>query len=110
MATDVELWRRAVDGDPDSFGVVFERHARTVYNYLFRRTADWSLAEDLTSVVFLEAWRRRADVGFESEAALPWLLGVDHQRPPQQAPLPVALSRGASAAPAPSRCQNGRRW
>lgn len=76
MATDVELWRRAVDGDPDSFGVVFERHARTVYNYLFRRTADWSLAEDLISVVFLEAWRRRADVGFESEAALPWLLGV----------------------------------
>jgi RNA polymerase sigma-70 factor (ECF subfamily) len=75
-ATDGDLWRRAVDGEPDAFGVLFERHARAVYNYLFRRTADWALAEDLTSVVFLEAWRRRMDVRLERELALPWLLGV----------------------------------
>jgi RNA polymerase sigma factor (sigma-70 family) len=76
QATDAELWQRAVEGDPDSFGALFERHARAVYNYLFRRTADWSLAEDLTSVVFLEAWRRRRDVRLERDLALPWLLGV----------------------------------
>jgi RNA polymerase sigma factor (sigma-70 family) len=76
QATDAELWRRAVEGEPEAFGVLFERHARPVYNYLFRRTADWSLAEDLTSVVFLEAWRRRADVRLEHDLALPWLLGV----------------------------------
>ena len=76
QATDAELWRRAVEGAPDAFGVLFERHARAVYNYLFRRTADWALAEDLTSVVFLEAWRRRGDVRLERDLALPWLLGV----------------------------------
>jgi RNA polymerase sigma factor (sigma-70 family) len=76
QATDAELWRRAVEGEPDSFGVLFERHARSVYNYLFRRTADWALAEDLTSVVFLEAWRRRGDVALDRETALPWLYGV----------------------------------
>jgi RNA polymerase sigma-70 factor, ECF subfamily len=76
QATDGDLWRRAVDGEPDAFGVLFERHAQGVYSYLFRRTADWALAEDLTSVVFLEAWRRRADVRLERELALPWLLGV----------------------------------
>jgi RNA polymerase sigma factor (sigma-70 family) len=76
QATDGDLWRRAVDGEPDAFGVLFERHARTVYNYLFRRTADWTLAEDLTSVVFLEAWRRRADVRLERDLVLPWLVGV----------------------------------
>lgn len=76
MATDVELWRRAVEGNPAAFGLLFERHARAVYNYLFRRTADWSLAEDLTSVVFLEAWRKRRDVELEGGRALPWLLGV----------------------------------
>jgi DNA-directed RNA polymerase specialized sigma24 family protein len=54
-ATDGDLWPRAVVREPDAFGVLFERHARAVYNYLFRRTADWALAEDLTSVVFLEA-------------------------------------------------------
>ena len=40
QATDGDLWRRAVDGDPDAFGLLFERHAQGVYNYLFRRTAD----------------------------------------------------------------------
>jgi RNA polymerase sigma factor (sigma-70 family) len=76
QANDADLWRRAVDGERDAFGVLFERHARAVYNYLFRRTADWALAEDLTSVVFLEAWRRRTDVRLQRELALPWLLGV----------------------------------
>jgi RNA polymerase sigma factor (sigma-70 family) len=76
QATDAELWQRAVDGEPEAFGVLFERHAKPVYNYLFRRTADWALAEDLTSAVFLEAWRRRRDVRLERDLALPWLLGV----------------------------------
>jgi RNA polymerase sigma-70 factor, ECF subfamily len=74
--TDAELWRQAADGDAEAFGTLFERHARSVYNYLFRRTGDWSLAEDLTSIVFLEAWRRRKDVRLERDPALPWLLGV----------------------------------
>jgi RNA polymerase sigma factor (sigma-70 family) len=76
QATDAELWRRAVQGEPDAFGILFERHSRVVYNSLFRRTADWALAEDLTSVVFLEAWRKRENVRLEGELALPWLLGV----------------------------------
>jgi RNA polymerase sigma-70 factor, ECF subfamily len=74
--TDAVLWQRAADGNPDAFGELFERHARDVYNYCFRRTGDWSQAEELTSVVFLEAWRRRRDVRLEHERALPWLLGV----------------------------------
>jgi RNA polymerase sigma factor (sigma-70 family) len=76
QATDAELWLRAVGGEPEAFGVLFERHARAVYNYLFRRTADWAVAEDLTSVVFLEAWRRRGDVALDRDSALPWLYGV----------------------------------
>lgn len=74
--TDAVLWERAAAGDAAAFGTLFERHARTVYNYCFRRTADWSLAEELTAVVFLEAWRRRSQVRLERDDALPWLLGV----------------------------------
>ena len=58
----------------DEFAELFDCHARTVYNYCFRRTADWSLAEDLTSAVFLEAWRRRMDM--RPVTARPWLLGI----------------------------------
>src|SRR5215510_15950421 len=39
-------------------------------------TPTGSMAEDLTSVVFLEAWRRRSEVSFSGDSALPWLLGV----------------------------------
>ena len=74
--TDSELWDRAIGGDPASFGVLFERHARKVYNHCFRRTASWADAEELTSAVFVEAWRRRRDVRPVKDSALPWLLGV----------------------------------
>jgi RNA polymerase sigma-70 factor (ECF subfamily) len=74
--SDIELWDRAVAGEPESFGVLFERHARRVYNHCFRRTASWADAEELTSAVFVEAWRRRRDVRPIDESALPWLLGV----------------------------------
>lgn len=76
MATDRELWTRAVDGDREAFGTLFDRHATAVYNHLFRRTADWGEAEDLTSTVFLHAWRRRTDIVLDRDSALPWLLGV----------------------------------
>jgi DNA-directed RNA polymerase specialized sigma24 family protein len=74
--SDRELWARAVDGDREAFGRIFDRHAKTVYNYLFRRTADWSEAEDLTSTVFMHAWRRRSDTVLDRDSALPWLLGI----------------------------------
>ncbi|WP_203884283.1 RNA polymerase sigma factor [Planotetraspora kaengkrachanensis] len=76
LPTDAELWTRAADGDTEAFGVIFDRHARAVYNHCFRRTADWSDAEDITSVVFLEAWRRHRELSPERDSALPWLLGV----------------------------------
>ncbi|MDL4773744.1 RNA polymerase sigma factor [Actinomadura xylanilytica] len=73
---DRELWTRARDGDERAFGELFDRHSRTIYNYCFRRTADWSAAEDLTSVVFMETWRRRAKVRLSADLLLPWLYGV----------------------------------
>ena len=74
--SDAALWERAAAGEADAFGVLFERHVRSVYNYCFRRTGDWSQAEELTAIVFLEAWRRRKEVRLEREQALPWLFGV----------------------------------
>ncbi|MEP6892187.1 MAG: RNA polymerase sigma factor [Gaiellaceae bacterium] len=72
---DSILWSQARSGDRVAFGRLFERHANAIYNYCFRRVGDWSTAEDLVSVVFLEAWRRR---GKELPAGkvLPWLYGI----------------------------------
>jgi RNA polymerase sigma factor (sigma-70 family) len=73
--SDSELWLRVRRGDAAAFGVLFERHARTIYNYCFRRLGDWSAAEDLVSVVFLEAWRRR-EQELPPGKVLPWLYGI----------------------------------
>jgi RNA polymerase sigma factor (sigma-70 family) len=76
-ASDQDLWSHAAnEGAGEAFGELFERHADRVYAHCFSRTGSWSTAEDLTSVVFLEAWRRRNEVRFSGDSALPWLLGV----------------------------------
>ncbi len=64
-----------MDADADRFTELFDRHAAELLRYCFRRTADAALAEDLVSVVFLEAWRRRGDLRAGSDPR-PWLYGI----------------------------------
>ena len=63
-------------GDHDEFGVLFEQHARAVYNHAFRLTGNWSTAEEVVSLTFLEAWRLRGTVRPDGDSLLPWLLGI----------------------------------
>ena len=74
--SDESLWQNGASGDGRAFSELYERHSQTIYNYLFRRLADWSEAEDLTAVVFLEAFRRRREVVIVEGEVLPWLYGV----------------------------------
>lgn len=74
--SDAELWRRIGADDADAFGLLYTRHGPRVQGYVLRRTADPASAEDITAVVFLEAWRRRRSVTLDQPSALPWLFGV----------------------------------
>jgi RNA polymerase sigma factor (sigma-70 family) len=94
--SDASLWARSRAGDPDAFGLLFERHARAVNNYCFRRIGKRATAQDLLSIVFLEAWRRR-DKELPADKVLPWLYGiatnvVRHQRRSERR-FAAALSR-----------------
>ena len=53
------------------FDQLYRAHRDDVWRYLRRRAA--SEPEDLTTEVFLVAWRRRAEL---PDAPLPWLYGV----------------------------------
>ncbi|WP_250007677.1 RNA polymerase sigma factor [Actinoplanes sp. M2I2] len=75
-ADDGELWRRARAGEPECFGVLFDRHAEAVRAFCARRSGSADAADDLVSIVFLEAWRRRDDVELIDGNALPWLYGI----------------------------------
>jgi RNA polymerase sigma factor (sigma-70 family) len=65
-------------GDPDAFRELFDEHVRSVYNHAFRLTGNWSTAEDVVSLTFLEAWRLRdrVDAGVDGGSLRPWLLGI----------------------------------
>lgn len=72
--SDADLWRRAGAGDGDAFGQVFDRHRDRVFRYALRLTRHRHDAEDVTALVFLEAWRRRSAVRIVDGSVLPWLL------------------------------------
>jgi RNA polymerase sigma-70 factor, ECF subfamily len=72
--SDAELWHRLRSADEDAFRELFMRHSTAVYNFCFRRTASWSVAEDATQATFAALWRRA--VRSEIEA-----LKLDSARP-----------------------------
>ncbi len=76
-------------GDHDEFGVLFEQHARAVYNHAFRLTGNWSTAEEVVSLTFLEAWRLRGTVRLEGESPHP---EGESPRPDGQSPRPDGQS------------------
>lgn len=73
---DDELVARLRDSDPDALARLFDEHADRIYNFCFRRTASWALAEDAMSSVFLEVWRIRDRATTHDGQVLPWLYGV----------------------------------
>ena len=55
-ASDTELIARAVRGDANAFGDLYERYLDQIYCYVYYRVANSLEAEDLTEMVFLKAW------------------------------------------------------
>jgi RNA polymerase sigma factor (sigma-70 family) len=63
-------------GRPGCVGTLFDEHAHAVYNQAFRLTGNWSAAEDVVSLTFLEAWRLRGRAEPAGGSLRPWLLGI----------------------------------
>ncbi|MDG4857302.1 RNA polymerase sigma factor [Streptomyces sp. T-3] len=73
---DTNLRASLRTGDADAFGQLFDAYARSVYNHAYRLTGDWTTADDIVSLTFLEAWRLRERVDEEGGSLRPWLLGI----------------------------------
>jgi len=72
--TDEALWLCVLDGDGDAFGLLFDRYQPQILSYSWRLVRSWQEAEDITAMVFLEAWRRRARVRMSNGNLLGWLM------------------------------------
>jgi hypothetical protein len=73
---ELSLRTRVRAEDKEAFGLLFEEHAGAVYNHAFRLTGNWSTAEEVVSLTFLEAWRARGTIRAEGGSLLPWLLVI----------------------------------
>ena len=71
-----QLRAQARAGDAEAFGAVFDACAKSVYNHAFRLTGDWSTAEEVMAMTFLEAWRGRDRIAADGGSLRPWLLGI----------------------------------
>lgn len=52
--TEEELLARAADFDEAALSELYDRYELKIYSYIYRRTSDQSLAEDLAAQVFLK--------------------------------------------------------
>ncbi len=85
-AHDARLVQRAVAGDPEAFGQLYDVHLEPIYRFIFFRVGDTSAAEDLTSQVFLKAWEKLAQYEVRGLPFGAWLFRIarnvviDHYR------------------------------
>jgi RNA polymerase sigma-70 factor (ECF subfamily) len=96
LQSDEDLLARAVKGDAEAFGDLYERHLGAIYRYIYYRVGETRLAEDLTETTFLKAWQALPRFRIGGTPFRVWLyrvahnLLVDHYRTrKEQVPLSV---------------------
>ncbi|MFM9499922.1 RNA polymerase sigma factor [Streptomyces galilaeus] len=67
---------RARDGDPQAFGDLYIRYQPQIYTYLWRRTHDRELSEDLTGDVFVRALARIGGFTWRGSDFGAWLAAI----------------------------------
>ena len=72
---DLELVRRALGGEADAFGALYETHKGKIYSLCLRMTCNTAEAEDLMQDAFLQVFRKLAS--FRGDSALStWIYRV----------------------------------
>ena len=74
MPDEITIWEQARNGDPESFARIFDEHRDRIYGQALRLVKSGHDAEDITALVFLEAWRRRSAVRVVDGSVVAWLL------------------------------------
>ncbi|MGH7389173.1 MAG: RNA polymerase sigma factor [Candidatus Rokuibacteriota bacterium] len=72
--SDAEVIGRSL-GEPEAFGLIYDRHAATILRFLGRR-AGAEVADGLVGDVFRIAFERRKTFDASRASALPWLYGI----------------------------------
>ncbi|MEQ8850235.1 MAG: RNA polymerase sigma factor [Phycisphaerales bacterium] len=85
--------------DPAAFGQLYRAHYPLIAGYLYRRTGDQALAEDLAAETFIAAWRALPRFRHRGVGIRAWLLRIATNQAnaaARRARPRVAAERGAS--------------
>ncbi|MGD8624929.1 MAG: sigma-70 family RNA polymerase sigma factor [Anaerolineae bacterium] len=77
---DGRLVERAQNGDEKAVGELYRRHVDTIYRYIYARTQDEVVAEDLTAQVFLKALEGLPTYQYMGKPFLSWLYRIAYAR------------------------------
>ena len=78
-SSDIDLLvERAIDGDADAFGRLYDMHVDRVYRHVYYRVGNAADAEDLTQQVFLRAWQAIHRYKKTASPFLAWLIKISH--------------------------------
>jgi RNA polymerase sigma-70 factor, ECF subfamily len=71
-----ELIRRAQAGDVDAFAVFYQRYVKQIFQFVYFRTGNWHVAEDLTGEVFLRAFKTIGRFTWQGRDPAAWLVTI----------------------------------
>jgi len=69
---------RAIQGDHEAFGMLYEQYVERIFNYVYYRTGNQHDAEDLTAKVFFRAMRRIPQYQERGLPVTAWLYRIAH--------------------------------
>lgn len=94
MQTDLEkLVDKAKGGNKNAFGEIYKIYVKKIYRFIYYLVYDRELAEDLTQLVFLKAWKSLPSFSPERGTLQAYLytiarnLVIDYQRRKKELPL-----------------------
>lgn len=79
LSVEIALIEQLRRQEEDAFTVIYERHKRQIYNYLFRLSGSRELADDLTHDTFLSAYESLPKLRPDSNIS-PWLYRIASNR------------------------------
>ena len=81
-----EIIHRIQSGDTHAFGVLYDAYIKDIYRFIYYKTHQKEVAEDLTSEVFTKAFEKLSSFSTDKGSFRPWLYQIarnkviDHYR------------------------------
>ena len=76
---DYELLQEVIDGDENSFKLLYERYSLHIFNYIYRMISDTQASEEILQDVFMVLWLNAKSFQRKSTVKT-WLFRIAHHK------------------------------